>query len=148
MERYRQRGALIYAPNAYFINSGIHAVWDSFPNDRYSLVFGGIGALWKIRPDDRQRLLLATGLSANLVSFYQSYSGGRNDEGNIFMPGIHGNFSFRFTPSWSIDLNMAYYIDFIGSRTVGTHLGSLTMPSRSAFSFSLGPSFRRQYRSR
>jgi hypothetical protein len=120
---YGTFGPFIFLPTSYFLTVKYHDNLVNFDLDGGVLEnssfdfwqFGG-GVLWKIRLGSHQRLLLNFGLS---VDFLYGAAFDQEDDVAVYHGditqvgmGLRTGISFRFTPNFSIDLNVAGEIGF------------------------------------
>jgi len=128
LERFKTRGERFFAPNAYFVNfmASMGTITVQNKSETFGAFFPGLGFLWKLRPDAAQRMLLGAGLSANLLMGSLQYRYNRDSKNvNVSdfmvepMAGLHGNYAFRFTPLIALELNLAWYLDILGSYPLG-----------------------------
>jgi hypothetical protein len=120
-ERFKTRGDLFIAPNAFFASfqAGGSRFGDT-GGEGFFQYMPGAGALWRFRPHSSQRFILAAGLSANalLGSVHYAYYDQAFNEADDFlvepMLGLHGEGAFRFTPLLALELNLGWYLDVLG----------------------------------
>jgi hypothetical protein len=148
-EQYRDYGTLFFLPNAFFagfIFSGNNIETVLSRKGFYS--YGAeLGALYKIRLGSQQRFIANAGLSADMLfgSYrYQFYESGRYQITEPFVEGFagfHGGIAFRFAPAFSLNLDIAYFLDILGPKPLRGG-GSYNFDSLRG---NLGISWRRPY---
>ena len=129
LERYKERGARFFAPNAYYLSFrfGQNHFRNSTDTWNYFNFIPGIGVMWRFRPDNAQRMLLGLGISANIAlgSLKYTYIDTRTSQkysATDFliepMIGFNGNFTFRFAPLIAMEINAGYYLNILGKYTL------------------------------